>query len=74
MAGASDDDQHEGEARGGASESFTDRGNLIAYLQYAVDDVAAINKTSGAFLQMAITHLEHSGSLLPVFDGVHKLS
>jgi hypothetical protein len=53
---------------------FADRGNLIAYLEYAVNDVAATNETSAAFLLMAISHLEHSSSLLPPFDTVLKLS
>jgi hypothetical protein len=59
---------------GAPGQIFADRKILVAYLEYAVDDVATVNETSATFLRMAISHLEHSSSLLPPFDGIPKLS
>jgi len=36
----------------------TDRQVLIAYLKYAVEDVAQINQTSASLLRLAIAYLE----------------
>jgi len=63
-----------GAAHGRATRLFPDPANLITYLQYAVDDVAELDEASATFLRIAISHLEASQSLLPVFEGVSKLS
>ena len=36
----------------------TDRDLLVAYLEYAVSDVAAIDATSASSLELAIAHLK----------------
>ena len=33
---------------------------LIAYLQYAVDDIAILNETSAVLVRLAIEHLKRS--------------
>jgi hypothetical protein len=45
-------------AIGGDVVAADDRELLLAYLKYAVDDVAQINETSAMLLQMAIADLE----------------
>ncbi len=45
--------RHEGDA----VETSADRELLIAYLEYAVSDVAALDETSASLLQLAIAHL-----------------
>jgi hypothetical protein len=37
---------------------MTDRDLLVAYLEYAVSDVAAIDATSASLLELAIAHLK----------------
>ncbi len=43
---------------GSVIEPSADRELLIAYLEYAVNDVAALDETSASLLQMAISRLK----------------
>jgi hypothetical protein len=42
-------------------EMSADRQLLIAYLEYAVSDVAAVDEISASLLQLAIAHLKATG-------------
>jgi len=43
----------------------SDRQSLIAYLQYVVAELAAINETSAALVRMAIFSLEEEVAIVP---------
>ena len=38
---------------------------LMAYLQYAVDDIAVLNETSAVLVRLAIEHLKRTSSPSP---------
>jgi len=42
-----------------------DRQSLIAYLQYALAELAAVNETSAALVRMAIFSLEEEVAIVP---------
>ena len=48
-----------------AGNEFACRESLIAYLEYALEDVTACNKASAAYLVMAIAYLEDSSEPYP---------
>ncbi|HEX4409415.1 MAG TPA: hypothetical protein VH206_11635 [Xanthobacteraceae bacterium] len=52
---------------------FSDRASLITYLQYVVDEVAAVDEQSAAMLRMVISNLAHSDSELPGSNFMHRL-
>ena len=54
-------------------EASADRQLLIAYLEYAVSDVAALDETSASLLQLAIAHLKAKGRGEPPFQYVGRL-
>jgi hypothetical protein len=58
----------------GVRQPFAERDVLIAYLQYAVEDVAAMSESSATLLRMAIAHLEVSESHPPALNGDKKHS
>jgi hypothetical protein len=50
------------------------RGQLVAYLTYALDEVAFYSEESAALLRMAIADLEAASARDRAGDPVHKLS
>jgi hypothetical protein len=60
-----------------AGFSFTmpvERDQLIAYLEYALDEVAALSERSALLLRMVIAELEETPSQDQHREPVHKLS
>ena len=55
-------------AQADVRQSKLDREALIAYLQYAVEDVAAVSETGATLLRMAIAHLAVSEAQAPAAD------
>jgi hypothetical protein len=54
--------------------TIADRSQLIAYLKYAVDEVATYSETSASLLLMAITDLEESPPRLQAREPFQKHS
>jgi hypothetical protein len=48
-----------------ARELRADRHSLIAYLRYAVEELAVVNETSAALVRMAISSLEEEVTIVP---------
>jgi hypothetical protein len=53
--------------------SFSDRASLITYLQYVVEEVAALDEPSAILLRMVISNLAHPDSQLPGSNYMHRL-
>ncbi len=54
-------------------QAFSDRASLITYLQYVVDEVAALDGQSAELLRMVISNLAHPDSQLPGSNYMHRL-
>jgi len=48
-----------------AGQLRADRHSLIAYLRYAVEELAVVNETSAALVRMAISSLEEEVTIVP---------
>jgi hypothetical protein len=54
-------------------QPFSNRASLITYLEYVVDEVAAVDEPAAVLLRMAISNLAHSDSQLPGSNYKHRL-
>jgi hypothetical protein len=61
-------------AQNGVRQPFAEREVLIAYLQYAVEDVAAMSESGATLLREAIARLEVSETHRPALNGEKKHS
>jgi hypothetical protein len=52
---------------------MTDRDLLVAYLEYAVSDVAAIDATSASLLELAIAHLKRPPGEIHVGGTIRRM-
>jgi hypothetical protein len=58
----------------GQVDMLVDRHQLVAYLAYAIDEVAVFSETSASLLRMAIADLAESPPDLQPYEPMHKLS